>query len=115
MRDLNKVILSGRATKDAEYKEVNGTRIATFTLACNFDEYVSYLPVTCFGALAENVVSQYVTKGKALHVEGRLRQERFETKEGQYCSKVTIIAQNITLQGGGKRCQEEDAQTADVT
>jgi len=114
MRDLNNVILSGRATKDAEYKEVSGLRIATFTLACNFDEHVSFLPVTCFGALAENVVSQYVTKGKALQIEGRLRQERFETKEGQNCSRIKIIAQKIYLQGG-RQCQKRNAQNAVTT
>ena len=107
MRDLNKVIVSGRAVKNAEYKEVNGVKIATFTLACNYDNEASYFPVTCFGGLAENVVSRYVTKGKELHIEGRLKQGRFQTKEGQYCTRIKIIAQKIILQGSPKKAETE--------
>ena len=115
MRDLNKVIVSGRAVKDAEYKEVNGVKIATFTLACNYDNDASYFPVTCFGGLAENVDSRYVTKGKELHVEGRLKQERFQTKEGQNCSKLSIVAQKILLKGGSQKCLPKNARNAATT
>jgi len=104
MRDLNRVIVGGRAVKEPEYKEVNGTRIANFTLACNYDQQVNYLPVTCFGGLAERVAIPFVIKGKALQVEGRLRQESFQSKEGQHCTRLRIIAQRIILQGGPK-CQ----------
>ncbi len=103
MRDLNKVIVSGRATKDAEYKEVSGAKIATFTIACNYGEQTNFLPVTCFGGLAEKVVSPFVTKGKALQVEGRLKQEKFQTKDGQNVSRLKIVAQKIHLQGGKKK------------
>src|SRR3989344_4337246 len=102
MRDLNKIIVSGRAVKDAEYKEVNETKIEIFTLANNNDDKVNYFPVTCYGGLAENVVKEYVTKGKALQIEGRLKQESFQNKEGVFCSKLTIIAERINLQGTGK-------------
>ena len=102
MRDLNKVIVSGRAVKDAEYKEVNEIKIATFTLANNNDDKVYYFPVTCYGGLAEKGVSRFVTKGKALQIEGRLKQESFVNKDGIFCSKLTIIAQKINLQGNGK-------------
>jgi len=112
MRDFNKVILSGRAVKDADFKEVNEVKIATFTLACNWDDRVDFLPVTCYGNLAENVVSPYVTKGKELQIEGRLRQERFQTKEGQNCTKLSIVAQKILLKGGVKQCQPKNARNA---
>ena len=102
MRDLNKIIVSGRAVKDSEYKEVNETKIATFILANNNNKKVNYIPVTAFGKLAEKVVSQYVTKGKALTIEGRIKQESFVNKEGVFCSKLSVIAQKINLQGNGK-------------
>ena len=94
--------MSGRAVKDAEYKEVKETKIATFTLASNNDDKVNYFPVTCYGGLAEKIVKEYVTKGKALQIEGRLKQESFQNKEGVYCSKLSIVAQKINLQGNGK-------------
>ena len=111
MRDLNKILVSCRAVKDAEYKEVNETKIATFTLANNNDDKVNYFPVTCYGGLAEKVVSPFVTKGKALQIEGRLKQDSFQNKEGVFCSKLTIIAQRINLQGKGKRSEEKPAKT----
>ena len=101
MRDLNKIMISGRAVKDAEYKEVKGTKIATFTIANNRDDKVDYIPVTAYSKLAEKVVSQYVTKGKNLQIEGRIRQESFVNKEGVFCSKLSVIAQKINLQGTG--------------
>ena len=115
MRDLNKVIVSGRAVKDAELKEANGLKIATFTLACNYDNSASYFPVTCYGGLAENVAEPYITKGKELHIEGRLKQERFQTKEGRNCSKLSIVAQKILLKGGNQKCQPRNAQNAATT
>jgi len=101
MRDLNKVIVSGRATKDAEYKEVNGVKIATFTLACSYDQTTSFLPVICFNGLAE-IASQYVSKGKVIQLEGIIKQNRFQNKEGKNRSRLTIIAQKIHLRGGKK-------------
>ena len=106
MRDLNKVIVSGRAVKDAEYKEVEGLKIATFMLACNYDDKVNYLPVTCFNGLAENVAEPFISKGKALQIEGRLKQDRFENEEGVNVSRIKIIAEKIILQGGSVRTEE---------
>ncbi len=104
MRDLNKTIVSGRATKDAEYKEAEGLKIATFTLACNYDDNVSYLPITCFNGLAD-IAGQYISKGKAMQVEGRLKQERFQDNEGRNRSRLKIIAQKIHLNGKGKQAE----------
>lgn len=105
MRDLNKIIVSGRPTKDAEYKEANSLKIATFTIACNYDNRTSFLPVTCFNSLA-NIAEQFITKGKAIQVEGYLKQERFRNKEGQNVNRIKIIAQKIHLQGNGKSQEE---------
>lgn len=99
MRDLNKVIVSGRAVKEPEFKELDGLKIATFTLACNYDQTTSFLPVTCFNGLA-NIASQYVTEGKAIQLEGILKQNRFQNKEGKNRSRLNIIAQRIHLNGG---------------
>jgi len=55
--------------------------------------------VTCFGKTAENL-SQYMTKGKQVGVDGSLHQDRWE-KDGQNHSRVVINADNIQLLGGG--------------
>ena len=47
-------------------------------------------------------VSQYLAKGKQIGVSGELRQNRWETDNGQKRSKVEIHALNVQLLGGGK-------------
>jgi single-strand DNA-binding protein len=104
--DLNRVILVGRLTRDAELQYTNtGWAICKMGLAVNRrrkqgDQWVdeaNFFDVTLFGKRAESL-SQYLSKGTQLAVEGQLRQERWE-QDGNKRSKVTIEATNIQLLG----------------
>jgi single-strand DNA-binding protein len=103
--DLNRVILVGRLTRDAELQYTNtGWAIAKMGMAVNRrrkqgDQWVeaNFFDVTLFGKRAESL-SQYLSKGTQLAVEGQLRQERWE-QDGNKRSKVTIEATNIQLLG----------------
>lgn len=104
--DLNRVILVGRLTRDAELQYTNtGWAIAKMGMAVNRrrkqgDQWVdeaNFFDVTLFGKRAESL-SQYLSKGTQLAVEGQLRQERWE-QDGMKRSKVTIEATNIQLLG----------------
>lgn len=64
--DTNVTVLSGRSTKDVEFRTTNnGTSVATIALAVNHgkDEEASFFDVVCFGKTAENV-AKYVQKGR---------------------------------------------------
>jgi len=84
-----------------------GMAIGKFSLAVNrkkksgeqWVDEASFFDVTCFGKTAENL-SQYMTKGKQVGVDGSLHQDRWE-KDGQNHSRVVINADNIQLLGGG--------------
>ena len=108
MNDINRVIIVGRLTRDAELKyTTGGSAVSKFSLAVNRrrkqgDQWVdeaNFFDVAAWGKTAENL-NQYLTKGKQVAVEGELRQDRWE-QNGQSRSRVEIFATNIQLLGGG--------------
>ncbi len=106
MTSFNKVILLGNLTRDPEVRYTpNGSAVASFALAVNRKykqgdetrEEVSYIDIVVFGKQAENC-GQYLNKGDAALVEGRLQQRRWDDKEtGQKRSKVEVAAQSVTF------------------
>src|SRR5713226_8883904 len=92
MRGINKFILIGNATRDAEPrktktgKSVTNLRIATNrtykTSDGSLKEDTQFFTVLCWGSLAETT-AKYVTRGKQLYVEGRLETRKFTDKEGR--------------------------------
>jgi single-strand DNA-binding protein len=107
MVDLNRVVLIGRLTRDAELKyTANGQAVCKFSIAVNRrkkngDQWVdepSFFDITLWGRQGESI-NQYLVKGKLIGVDGELRQDRWE-QDGQNRSKVEIVANNIQLLGG---------------
>lgn len=105
--DLNKVILIGRLTRDAELKyNTKGTAIAAVSLANNrsvkrndnWETEVSYFDADIFGKTAENL-KLYLTKGKMICITARMKQDRWE-KDGQKFSRVKLEAEEVQLLGG---------------
>jgi single-strand DNA-binding protein len=112
--DLNKTILIGRLTKDAELQYTSsGWAISKMSVACNRrkkqgDNWVdeaNFFDVTLFGKRAESL-NQYLSKGQQVAIEGELCQNRWE-QDGQKRSKVVIEASNIQLLGGKKDSTQE--------
>ncbi len=106
MGSINQVVLVGRLTRDAELRYTNnGNAVANFSLAVNSrrrrdDQWVDeahFFDAVMFGKSAE-AVSQYLTKGKQIGIEGELRQNRWE-QDGQRRSKVEIFVRNLQLLG----------------
>ncbi|MDC7239947.1 MAG: single-stranded DNA-binding protein [Spirochaetales bacterium] len=104
--DINRVVLVGRLTRDAELKYTSGgMAIADISLASTrsrkqgdqWVEEANFFDVSLFGRRAE-ALSQYLSKGTQIAVEGQLRQDRWE-QDGMKRSKVTIVASDIQLLG----------------
>ena len=97
--DINKVILIGNLVRDVDLRySQNGTAIANFTLAVN-DGYgdkktVDFIRVTAWKKTAENVAN-YCGKGSKVAVEGKLKQQNWEDKDGNKKEKVFVNAQQI--------------------
>jgi single-strand DNA-binding protein len=98
----NRIILIGNLTKDPELRYTpQGTPVASFRIAVNskfkqsdgFREETLFIDVVTFGKQAETC-SQYLNKGSAILVEGRLQERKWEA-EGQQKSKVEVVAQTV--------------------
>lgn len=108
MADVNRVILVGRLTRDAELKYTgSGFPVCTFAIAVNrrrkngdvWEEEASFFDIVLWGKAGE-AINQYLIKGKQVCVDGELRQNRWE-QDGQSRSRVEVVATNIQLLGGG--------------
>lgn len=100
---FNKVILVGNLTRDPELRYTpQGTSVCNFGIAVNrkykqgeeVKEEVTFINVVVFGKQADTC-GQYLNKGSAVLVEGRLQERRWETDEGQKRSKHEVVAQNV--------------------
>ncbi len=99
MRGVNKVILVGNATRDAELrhtqsgKAVSNIRLATNRVV-NGQEETQFHSVVCWDALAETTAT-YVKKGDPLYVEGRLQYRSFQDEEGKERGVAEIVADDV--------------------
>jgi single-strand DNA-binding protein len=110
MASYNKVLLMGNLTRDPQMKYLpNQTAVVDFGLACNRRyktqsgedrEEVTFVDCSAFGRTAE-VINQYFTKGKPIFIEGRLRYETWEDKQGGgKRSKLSVHIDNFQFIGG---------------
>lgn len=112
---MNKVILIGNLTADPDLQYTqNGTARAKFSIAINrkykdssgeWNEDVTFVPITTWGSLAENCAN-YLSKGRSAAIEGRLRISSFETKEGDKKKMTEVVAQNVQFLGGAGQATE---------
>ena len=109
MANLNKVMLIGNLTRDPQMKTLpSNTAIADFGLAVSRRfktaagedrEETCFLDCTAFGKQAE-VIGQYCQKGKPLFVEGRLKFDSWDDKQGfGRRSKVSVVVENFQFIG----------------
>ncbi|MDD5686328.1 MAG: single-stranded DNA-binding protein [Elusimicrobia bacterium] len=114
MASFSKVIMMGNITKDPEVRfGPSGSAIAGFSIGINrrykavdgsTKEETSFVDVTFFGKSAE-ICQKYVKKGDSLLVEGRLKQDNWEGKDGQKRSKLVVVGERLYLmpkKTGGK-------------
>lgn len=99
MRGVNKVILIGNATRDAELRHTqSGKPVSNIRLATNRrvsgQEVTQFHTIICWDTLAETT-STYVKKGDPLYVEGRLEYRSFQDEEGKERGVCEIVANDV--------------------
>ena len=117
--NLNKVNLAGRLTRDPEVRFLDNSRaVCSFGLAVNESwkdkegskkEHANFIDIECFGRTAE-LVGQYLKKGSSCYLEGKLRLDSWQDKDGQKRSKLKVVADSVQFLDSGNRGQ---AGTAD--
>lgn len=106
---INKVLIYGNLTRDPELKSLpSGTQVCSFSLATNRtykdkegqkQETTEFHNVAAFGRPAE-LIAQYMKKGRALFVEGRMQTRSWE-KDGVKQYRTEIIVENFQFGDSG--------------
>jgi single-strand DNA-binding protein len=100
---INIVCLGGHLTRDPEIKVVGQHTVANFSLAINRSfkgndgqkkEEVTFVDCEAWGRTAE-LVTQYCPKGAAVFVEGRLKLENWQDKDGHKRSRIKVVAESV--------------------
>jgi len=112
---LNKVTLAGNLTRNPGVKFLaNDLAVANFGLAVNEKykdkdgnkkESVTFFDCEAWGRTAE-LIGQYLNKGNPCYVEGKLRLDTWDDKDGQKKSKLKIVVDVVQFLGG-KRDESE--------
>jgi single-strand DNA-binding protein len=114
---VNKVIVVGNLGRDPEvsYSQA-GTPRAKFSVATserfkdregNDRQETEWHNIVVFGKTAENV-GKYLTKGRSVYVEGKLKTRTYE-KDGAKHYIIEIIAHQVVFLGGGGGGGEHNA------
>jgi single-strand DNA-binding protein len=111
MASLNKVLLIGNLTRDPEVRMMSSGRpVCNFGLALNRSykdadgnkkEEVTFVDVECFGPRAE-AVGRFFSKGRPIFVEGRLKLDQWESKEGEKRSAIRVVLDNFEFVDAGR-------------
>ncbi len=107
MAQDNNVTITGNAGREPELRFTpSGQAVANFGVAVSrrwmnrqtneWDESTSWIDVTCWGQLAENV-AESVGRGTRVTVAGRLDQRSWESDNGDKRSKVEIVADDVAI------------------
>ncbi len=107
---FNKIIVVGNLGRDPELRYTpQGTAVCDFSIATNekrrdksgeMQDVTTWFKVTTWNKQAE-VASKYLSKGKSVYIEGRLRLEEYTDREGKNRVSLEINASDIQFIGGG--------------
>jgi len=106
---INRVVIVGNLTRDPELRALpSGTSVCSLRIAVNdrvkdqatgeWTDKANYFDVDVFGGQGERC-AQWLSRGRQVAVEGRLRWREWETQDGQKRQAVSIAADNVQFIG----------------
>ena len=103
-RSINQVILLGRLTRDPEQQTTaSGKNVVSFSIAVDRqsqDDQADFFNITAWDKLGD-LVMQYLSKGRRVLIQGRLRQDSWEDKDtGKRQSRIEVTASDVTFLDG---------------
>ena len=114
MASYNKVVLMGNLTRDVELRSTNNNQsVANLGLAVNRRyrtadgedrEEVTFVDCEAWGRTAETM-AKYLSKGRPVFIEGRLKLDSWQDKDGNKQSRLRVVVENfqfIDSRGGGE-------------
>lgn len=131
MASFNKVILLGNLTRDIELRHTSSSQaVANFGVAMNRRfrtaagedrEETTFVDCEAWGQTGE-VMAKYLSKGKPVFIEGRLKLDQWQDKDGNKQSKLRVVVENFQFvesraggQGGGPPTERSDGAPREYT
>lgn len=129
MSDLNRVCLVGRLGRDPELRFLpSNTAVCSFSIAVGekwkgkdgqVNERTNWIDCEAFAGLGETI-NKYLRKGSQVAIEGRLRMDEWQDKDGKKRTKLKVVIDGFTFCGGrqdgqGQSRPQEQRQTAPAT
>lgn len=117
---MNKVILIGRVGQEPESKSVGDSTVTKFSLATSESyknksgekvEDTTWHNIEIWGKLAE-VADKYVKKGDKLMVEGKIKVDQYEDKDGVKKTATKIRVESMEMLGGKQDSTTPKAEQA---
>jgi single-strand DNA-binding protein len=105
---MNKLIISGRLTRDAEVRFIpSGTPVMSFSVANNTGygekQKTHYFDCSMFGKRAEGKLKDYMLKGQQVVVEGEVSLNQYEKKDGTGGASLNVFVNNVELMGSSQQ------------
>lgn len=111
MANYNKVLLLGNLTRDVELRYTpNNMAVASIGIAVNrrykskdgdTKEETTFVDCEAWGYTAENM-AKFLSKGRPVFIEGRLRLDSWQDKDGSNRSKLKVVIDNFEFVDKGK-------------
>lgn len=115
MPNYNRVIIGGNLVRDPDLKYTSGgTPVCEISIAVNHyfkddkgqkQEQATFVPVTLWGKQATNT-AEFMKKGRTVLIEGRLKQDKWTSKDGQKRQRITVVANMIRFLGSPPKAGE---------
>ena len=125
--NVNKVFLMGNLTRDVEMRALpSGMSVGSFGLAVNerfksrdgeWQERANFIDCEIFAGRAD-ALAKYLGKGDPVFIEGRLRLDQWQDKQGNNRSKLKVVVEDFQFvggRGGGKRGAGPDSPSRAAT
>lgn len=120
---FNKIILFGNLGRDPELRYTSqGTPVCSFTMATNerrrdkageTQDFTTWFRITLWGRQAETA-SQYLTKGRSVYIEGRLRVEEWSDRDGRARYTLEVHATDLQFVGSARTDDTSNSQRTNI-
>ena len=118
---MNQIILVGRLVQDVELRYIaqTGTPVGMFTIAVN-REFTSksgkretdFIDIQVWGKQAENC-SNYIGKGSLVSIQGSLRIEKYDAKDGTRRTSARVNADRVNFLSTNRKTDKEEVPVFD--
>ncbi len=119
-KNMNKVIMIGRLTKDPEVRQAGEGKAANYSIAVERrfkregQPEADFFNLVSFGKQAE-FVEKYLKKGTKIAVVGQLQNDNYKNKDGQTVHSTQILVEEVEFaesKGSGNGGNDEPAAPA---